>query len=224
MPDLPTFMAGVKPTDDSVFKMPAYHEEPDGDEEEDECDCLVEVPDIRQPDNYSCGAACAMSVGKYYGVGPDTIGEWKKLLGTNVAKSTAPDMIYKVLTNLGLQCIAARDMTVEDLCYYHKLGVPVICPIQEWGDPRVKASSKYGHYVVVVGVGYGYVFVQDPSIDNVLDGEGADNSKGKMMICECEWCKDWHDEGVDEEPLHHYGIAVFCHDETDGPPSEMDGI
>jgi hypothetical protein len=178
-------------------------------------DCLVELPDVRQNDTYSCGAAVAMSVGKYFGVGPDTLKEWKDLLGTTRAKSTTPEAICKVLTDLGCQVVCKQDMTEDDLCYYHKLGIPVICPIQEWGDPRVKAADTYGHWVAVIGVGFGYVFVQDPSIDNVMDGEGGDYAEGRMMI-KCEhWDDVWHDEGVGDEPYDHYGIAVTgpCEDE-----------
>lgn len=210
MTDMPGFM-NRKDTDKFSQSM-----EPDEDNDDnDEPCCLVEVPDIRQNDNYSCGAAAAMSVGKYFGVGPDTLKEWKDLLGTSRAQSTSPQSIIKTLSDLGCQCVAKQDMTEEDLCYYHKLGIPVLTPIQEWGDPRVKSSSDYGHWVVVVGVGYGYVFTQDPSVDNVMDGEGSDNSRGKMMISCADWDDVWHDEGLEGEPYRHYGIAVSgpCEDE-----------
>ena len=203
MADLPGFMK--KPKDTDVFKQPT---KPDDDEYDDEDATLIELPDVRQNDNYSCGAAVTMSVGKYYGVGPNTLKEWKDLLGTSRAKSTPPDAIIEVLTKLGCQVVAKQDMTEEDLCYYHKLRIPVITPIQEWGDPRVKAASTYGHWVAVVGVGLGYVFVQDPSIDNVMDGEGGDNAEGRMMIHCKRWDEVWHDEGVGNEPYVHYGIAV----------------
>ncbi len=215
MADLPRFMVHGKDT--TPYKQPPIAADDDGDDDYDDEDdeCLLELPDIRQNDTYSCGAAVAMSVGKYFGVGPDTLKKWKDLLGTTKAKSTDPESIKEVLTGFGVQCVAKQKMDKDDLCYHWKNGAPVICPIQEWGDPRVKASSAYGHYVAVVGVAMGYVFVQDPSIDNVLDREGADNAKGKMMIACEEWDRVWHDEGVGNVDYDHFGIACY-------PPAEDD--
>lgn len=214
MAKLPGFMKGVvKPKDTDAFqtKMPGpYAHAPEVDDEDNFYDDhLIEIPDIRQNDNYSCGACATMSVAKYYGVGPATIDEFKKLLGTNVKKSTDPLKIIEVLEGFGLQVTALEDMTIEDLCYFHKLGVPVICPIQEYGIPSKEASYLYGHYVVSIGVGFGYVFVQDPSIDNVLSGQGSDNADGRMMIRCDKFCDVWHDEDLYEKVYKNYGIAVF---------------
>ena len=65
---------------------------------------LIPVPDIRQPNHFSCGSACAMSVGRgLYGLGPETIEEWEEALGTTLAKSTSPHAIVNYLRSLGLQ-------------------------------------------------------------------------------------------------------------------------
>jgi hypothetical protein len=203
-------MDALNKTSDSTpyqAPMPGDH---DCYEEEDYNECpFVQVPDIRQNDDYSCGACAAMSVGKYYNVGPNTIDEWKKALGTDKAKSTDPKQICSFLESLGLQCVEKHGMKIKDLCYYTKLRIPVICCIQEWGDPKIKNPASYGHYVIVVWVGHGYVFVQDPSIDNVMQGEGGDNAEGKMMITCDEWMADWFDDGLDDEKYERFGIAVF---------------
>lgn len=57
----------------------------------------------------------------------------------------------------------------------------------------------------------GYVFVQDPSIDNVLEGEDADQTSGRMMIDERTWMEAWHDRDADGNKFERFGIAV-------GPP------
>ncbi len=112
---------------------------------------LIELPDIRQRDHYSCGAAAAMAVGSYFGVGPATLEEWKDALGTNLAQSTAPKRIIEYLRSLGLEVQDKHNMTVDDLRKAHGAGKPVICPIQEYGQDQ--GGYEYGHYVTVIGVG-----------------------------------------------------------------------
>lgn len=108
-----------KTSDTTKFSMPAPQTQVNYEDDDDYDDKkFTDLPDIRQNDNYSCGAAVTMSVGKYFGVGPDTLGEWKKLLGTNVKKSTDPRQIVRVLESFGLQVVVKCDMTEDELCYY----------------------------------------------------------------------------------------------------------
>lgn len=191
---------------------------------ENESKQLLQVPDIRQPDDYSCGACCAMSVGKYWGVGPDKLEEWKKALGTNRRTSTHPYAIRNYLESLGLQVEAKDKMSLEDLHSYWDQSIPVIIPLREYGNPMEEekhpdAKSKYGppaefdygHFCTVVGIGMGQVFVSDPSIDNILEGEHADAAKGKMMIPILKFLEVWWDHDKDGNKFERYGIAV-------GPP------
>src|SRR6516225_2341273 len=94
---------------------------------------LIEVPDVRQRDHFSCGAASANSVGLHFGVGPKTLEAWKKLLGTDVEESTHPQAIVKAFADLGLSVSARSGMTVEDLARLTSRGAPVICPVQDYG-------------------------------------------------------------------------------------------
>lgn len=187
-------------------------------------DRLIPLPDIRQPNDYDCGRCAAQSVGTYYGVGPEKDAEWEKALGTNRRTSTHPYAIRDYLASLGLHVEASNGMTIDDLRDYWQRGYPVICPIQEWGNavqedkhkdqPKhgPKAEFPYGHYVAVVGLALGKVIVQDPSIDNVLDGEHADASKGLMLIDEDEFLAVRHDRDLEGDQFIRYGIAV-------GPPA-----
>lgn len=138
---------------------------------------LIDLPDIRQHDSYSCGSAAACSVGRFFGVGPETLEEWKTALGTTEKDSTRPEAIVDYLTELGLQVTPKQGMTVDDLAACWKAGCPVITPIREYGVPSKQASAEYGHYVAVIGVAVGQVIVQDPSIMNVLTDshEGDEN-------------------------------------------------
>jgi hypothetical protein len=171
---------------------------------------LLEVPDIRQEDQYSCGACAAMSVGRYFGVGPKSLESWKTALGTTLQLSTHPAAIAKFLESLGLRVELKERMSVDDLQQYTRLGWPVICCVQDYGNRREPgAAFAYGHYLTVVGVGFGRVFCQDASIDNVIDGE-EDNitEPGKIMVPYDQWNKVWYDQDVEGTPFEHLGICV----------------
>lgn len=172
-------------------------------------DSLIEVPDIRQHDHYSCGAASAMAVGKYYGVGPDSIEEWKKALGTDVEESTSPGAIFDYLQKLGLQVEAYYNLSLDDLREYWEKGWPVITPVQDYGaEVPGKATFAYGHYLTVIGVAMGYVFCQDSSADNVLKDEGSDAAPGKVMIEEQDFLDLWDDRDISNNEYVRFGIAV----------------
>jgi hypothetical protein len=103
-------------------------------------------------------------------------------------------------------------MTLADLTNYWKRGMPVIVMVQEYGSRREgKAKFAYGHYLAVIGRDKGYVYVQDPSEDNIVRGEGSDNAMGRAMIRDGHFARIWHDRDADGRRYHHFGIAV-------GPP------
>jgi predicted double-glycine peptidase len=136
---------------------------------------VLDVPDIRQRDDYSCGASVTMAFGRYFGVGPETLEEWKALLGTTEENSTLPRHIVGALRSLGLTVEERDGMELDDLRGYLSRGMPVIVPLQEYGVPSKQASFKYGHYVGMIGlVGDQYVVVQDPSADNVISRKHVD--------------------------------------------------
>ena len=170
---------------------------------------LIEVPDIRQTDHYSCGAAAAMCVGKYFGVGPDTLPAWKKALGTDVQQSTSPQAIVNYFSSLGLRVTASSNLTIGDLKAYTQNGSPVIVAVQDYGSELPeKASFDYGHYLTVIGVGMGYVFCQDSSEDNVIANSGSAQKPGRVMIAEADFLKIWYDKDVDGNQYRQFGIAV----------------
>lgn len=170
---------------------------------------LLDLPDVRQTDNYGCGAAAAMAVGRYFGVGPETFQEWEKLLGTDPQQGTPPEAIIAGLQGLGLQAQARQLMTLNDLQACWQAGQPVICCIQDYGDDAGPGDYEDGHYVVVIGLGMGgYVFVQDSSADNALDGSGSDAAPGRVIIPAGKFLQVWHDKTDDGRFFIRYGIAV----------------
>lgn len=114
---------------------------------------LDSVPDIRQPDHWECGVCAAMGVGKYFGVGPDTLAEWRDRLGASEENSTDPKAIVAELKSLGLDPAPRHGMTIDDLARSIEEGRPVIVCVQDYMSRRpAKATYDYGHYLTVIGV------------------------------------------------------------------------
>lgn len=169
---------------------------------------LLNLPDIRQRDFFSCGAAASMSVGGFFGVGPETLEEWKTALGTNADDGTPPDRIIGYLRSLGLQVDARDSMTVDDLREAWLAGKPTICCVQDYIDPGPSNGWDSGHYLTVIGVALGHLFCQDSSQDNLVEGSGTIADQGRVLICEDVWLRNWHDEDAAGKKFDRYGISV----------------
>ena len=169
---------------------------------------LLELPDVRQQFPYDCGAAATMSVCQYFGVGPATEADYITALGTTPDAGTRPSAILDFIARQGLIATAAANLDLDALRHFWAAGQPVICPIQDYGDPDGDAADQDGHYVVVMGCSLGYVFIQDPSADNALDGSGSDAAPGRVMIPEDRWLDLWHDTDALGQSYYRYGIAV----------------
>lgn len=173
---------------------------------------LLDLPDIRQQDDYSCWAAQTMGVARFFGVGPNSLEKWKKMLGTNPKTSTSYDRVVHVLRKFGLSAEPRHFMTVEDLEDATSAGYPVLCAVQDYGPALNKKSEfDYGHCLTVIGCHFGYVFVQDSSEENALEGEGSLSSDGRDMIAEDVWMQNWYDQDPDGKKYTRFGIIV-------GPP------
>ena len=187
------------------------------------------VPDIRQDTDYRCGAASAMCVGKYFGVGPETLEEWSDELGTTAAQSTSPDAIISYLSRLGLAVNARQGMSVDDLAAETAAGRPVICCCQDYvaqnSDPRdAQAEWDYGHWMTCLAVqtigDTRFLIFQDSSEENMERLPGGDvppadedpetvvEEPGRRFVSEKRWIPAWHDEAVDGVMYDHYGISI----------------
>jgi SPP1 gp7 family putative phage head morphogenesis protein len=160
---------------------------------------VLQVPNVRQTDSYGCGAAAVTGIARYFDL-PHTLAVVKKALGTSPKKGTSPQAIVDYLRLLGLYVEAFRGMTVSDLEHYVQRGMPVICPVQDYGG---------GHYLTVIGVNDGYVICQDSSQDNVVDeDEDSLQAPGRKLVALVDWDKAWHDKDASGQVYDHYGIAV----------------
>src|SRR5438128_3205640 len=75
----------------------------------------VSLPEVQQPDEYSCGAASLMSILAYYGAGPEDYDVLKKKLGTTQKNGTDYHHMIRFAGEHGLQADAKAEMTLAQL-------------------------------------------------------------------------------------------------------------
>ena len=143
---------------------------------------LLAVPDLRQEELFDCGTVALQSVASYY--------NRESTLEPRL-EGTTPQEILGELSRIGLASVAKAEMTTADLARFFNAGIPVLCPIQ-MEDSETAAA---GHWVIVIGVGLGQVFIQDPLV-------------GVRMVSEADWLARWFDVDADGNRFDCYGIAV----------------
>lgn len=157
----------------------------------------LDLPNVRQETDYSCGAAAVASVCHFFGVGPATEAEYIEALGTSPEDGTNPVQVTSFLSSLGLAVDAKEELTLADLQRFTAEGKPVLVCLQDYGtDPEEEARLLSGHWVVVAGVAddLGAVQLQDPSAGPVeMDGR--------------DFLARWQDQDG-ELRFTHFGIAV----------------
>lgn len=156
----------------------------------------VWLPDMQQPDDYSCGAAAFMSVAVKYEVGPERLETFKERLKTNEVNGTYYKDIELYANEIGLQARVFQHVTRARLKKWLRKGIPVILSIQAWADDtgvyNDPGSNEDGHYVVAIGYDRDNVFYfMDPSIHGVLG-----YMSWKNLV------KRWHEnEGSDKREI-----------------------
>jgi predicted double-glycine peptidase len=166
----------------------------------------IPLPSIEQPDGYSCGAASLMSICMYFGVGAETISEFKKKVHTTRADGTYYLDMVDYARRFGLNAEAIPDMTPAQLEENVGNGKPVICSIQAYGKPEdyVRNDKDNGHYVVAIGFDEDNFYFMDPY------RPAAHRQRG--YIPKKEFPARWHDDeaktGQPPNVINHLGIVV----------------
>ena len=187
---------------------------------EDDCDedcptplledaATLDVPDERQSENWSCGAAVVTAVARFFGVEPDTETEAVLALGSSPRDGTDPEKIVSVLDAAGLSTTALAGMDLDQLEWFVSRGIPVVTCIQAWeaeGDGALEA----GHWVVVIGVDAENIVVMDPARFNPSELAGYGTSRGgqRVAIPRDEFVRRWRDADAEGNVYVEYGIAV----------------
>lgn len=139
---------------------------------------LLDIPDIRQADDYDCGAAALDAIARFHGLrarGPVAL--------ANPVQGMAPDTVEAVLRSLGLSVLSGT-MTVDDLRHLTRSGRPVLCPVAHHG----------GHWVVVRGVERGRVYYHCPAA-------------GPAVLREADWLAAWRDTSRTGQRFLQWGIC-----------------
>lgn len=156
----------------------------------------VRLPDVQQPDDYSCGAAVLMSVGSYYLVGPDRLEAFKKRLGTEPEHGTYYKEIESYANELGLKARVHQHVTRKRLKKWLDRGIPVILSMQGWAEDQSvydnPSHNDDGHFVVAIGYDdEDFFYFMDPSITGM---------RGFLSWKELK--KRWHEnEGADKTEI-----------------------
>jgi predicted double-glycine peptidase len=170
----------------------------------------IQLPDVQQPDEFSCGVASLMSILAYYGKGPEDYDALKKKLHTSKKNGVDYRRIVAYAKEVGLQS-DAQQLTVDKLVQHLDRREPVICSIQAYDDEKehspaermkiYETQNENGHYVVAIGYDEQNIYFMDPS----LVGR-------RGFLPKDEFDKRWHDdEGtVDKRNvLHRLGLIIW---------------
>jgi predicted double-glycine peptidase len=158
---------------------------------------LLELPLVRQATDYTCGAACLMSVLAYFGklTREDSLAQE---LGSCEESGTDYRMIIEYARREGLTAEALEGMTLETLERYIDEGKPVQCVIQAWSDSpeHYAADVDDGHWVIAVGYDADRFYFMDPSTLGHY-----------TYIPRPEFEERWHDMDEQGKMLEHFGIV-----------------
>lgn len=174
---------------------------------------LLNVPDVRQPTNSSCGPTCLQAVLAYYG----TDMRIEVLINmTNCSENgTEPDNMAQAAQDLGFNAEIKENMSLQDLQQNINRGTPTIIVCQAWKDNNTtswKDDNEDGYYMVVIGIDSQNIYFEDPAILG---------SRGFISIQ--EFLERWHD--VDQNPqtgnnttVNQLGIMITGKEPVSRPP------
>lgn len=163
-------------------------------------------PNLRQQDGYSCGAVALEAAARCFSVVGNGKGEkgcaddkwFKKKLGTTARDGTSPQSLIRLSKTLEMHPDEHHPMSNEQLRTCLANGMPVICCVQAWGDPKTYDADKSGHYIVAIGYDADHVYFEDPSL---LGTRG-------YMTWE-QLAERWHDIGrTPDEKFVRWGLAL----------------
>ena len=171
---------------------------------------LIDVPDSRQSENWSCGSAVVSAVAQHFGVEPDTETEAVLALGSSPRDGTDPEHLVSVLQGAGLETTALAGMDLDDVQYFLSKGRPIVVAMQAWGTPEEDARLESGHYVVLLGIDAESVIVMDPArfSPDELTGYGESRGGQRVAIPRAEFLRRWIDTDAEGNTYERYGVAA----------------
>ena len=128
----------------------------------------LQLPIVRQANDYSCGPAALLSVLNYWQAYEGTEASLYRLLQTTKKDGTEPTKLVAVAKKFGLEAEMRDRLEVKDLREALDRGDTVILSLQAWRDEVQKPlpwkdTWDEGHYVVLIAMDSNYIYVMDPS-------------------------------------------------------------
>lgn len=160
----------------------------------------VHLPDLKQHEDYTCGAAAMEAICEFFGVGPETEDDFVQLLRSDPDEGTPPERILALARRLGLQVDSENGRDLNWVRAQLDQERPVLVLIQAWYDDYERAdyvNDEDGHYVVAVGYDAGHVYFEDPS----LKGD-------RGYIANAEFEARWHDEARGQR-YERWGAVIW---------------
>lgn len=167
---------------------------------------LDALPDVRQSTDYSCGPSALQAVLAYYGI-EATEEQLIREAKTDPAIGAEMENLAEVAEHRGLKAKVCEDCRLEDLERELAMGYPVIVLNQSWREQVDGPWSEEwdsGHYVIVIGMDAGRVYVEDPSLKG---------SRG--WLPRQEFVERWHDWARDNK-RRAWGQVIFIHGRPPG--------
>jgi hypothetical protein len=140
---------------------------------------ILALPDVRQPDDHSCGPAAVACVDRFFGRSVMV------LPLANPVQGCSPDVVEGEFRRRTWGVVSGT-MRVDDLKHLTATGRPVLCPVSLLG----------GHWVVVAGVERNRVHYHCPL-------------NGRESVPVKRWYEIWTDETVKGHPYRHWGICAW---------------
>jgi predicted double-glycine peptidase len=162
----------------------------------EDANVFIQVPIIRQSTDYSCGAACLLSVMGYYGIDPYEK-QVMDALKTTIA-GVDPIDFPKAAKKFDLTAKVKEGMSQDEIKKNLDDDIPVRLDIQAWGDKKDYSDVwDEGHFVVAVGYDKEGYYLMDPS------------QIGYTYITKPELDTRWHDVEIGtKRKFHNVGIVV----------------
>jgi len=161
---------------------------------------ILDVPDVRQATDYTCGVSCMMSILKYYEKYDGNESDLAKEMGATPKDGTTPESILKTAKKYGLKGIAKQKTDLKYLKSCLQKKIPVIINYQAWTNKKnVNWETNYsdGHYSVLIGLDDKNIYLEDPSLFD---------EKGYIPIK--EFLRRWHDAGKNKNKYDRLSIAI----------------
>jgi ABC-type bacteriocin/lantibiotic exporter with double-glycine peptidase domain len=156
----------------------------------------LDFPELKQTNEYDCGAKALQAVLTYYGI---EIREeiLIKSAKTNKKTGTTIKGILDSLKKYKLK-FDSKSMDLKELRNYLDKKIPVMLLIQAWNKKSIDYTKDFhdGHWVVAIGYNRDKIFFEDPYTFN------------RTFLKNKEFEKRWHSKEKSKK-IVNYGIAVY---------------